>query len=90
MPKDAMKKEALEYHRSPTPGKICVKPTKPCLTQRDLALAYSPGVAEPCLPIADNPRPHHDRSSSLPRQECVEHFGVFSPSHRCLKIAVVL
>ncbi|NWF37303.1 NADP-dependent malic enzyme [Mariprofundus sp. KV] len=55
MPKDAMKKEALEYHRSPTPGKICVQPTKPCLTQRDLALAYSPGVAEPCLAIADNP-----------------------------------
>ncbi|ATX80517.1 allosteric NADP-dependent malic enzyme [Mariprofundus aestuarium] len=55
MPKEAMKKEALEYHRSPTPGKICVKPTKPCLTQRDLALAYSPGVAEPCLAIAENP-----------------------------------
>ena len=55
MPKDAMKKEALEYHRSPTPGKISIRPTKPCLTQRDLALAYSPGVAEPCLAIAENP-----------------------------------
>ncbi len=54
MPKDAMKKEALEYHRSPTPGKISIHPTKPCLTQRDLALAYSPGVAEPCLAIAEN------------------------------------
>lgn len=55
MPKEAMKREALEYHRSPTPGKISVKPTKACLTQRDLALAYSPGVAEPCLAIAENP-----------------------------------
>lgn len=55
MPKEAMKKEALEYHRSPSPGKISIHPTKPCLTQRDLALAYSPGVAEPCLAIADNP-----------------------------------
>ncbi|ATX81188.1 allosteric NADP-dependent malic enzyme [Mariprofundus ferrinatatus] len=55
MPKEAMKREALEYHRSPTPGKISIRPTKPCLTQRDLALAYSPGVAEPCLAIADNP-----------------------------------
>jgi len=34
MPKEAMKKEALEYHRSPTPGKISVHPTKPCLTQQ--------------------------------------------------------
>jgi len=59
MPKDAskntMREEALEYHRSPTPGKISIRPTKPCLTQRDLSLAYSPGVAEPCLEIAENP-----------------------------------
>jgi len=53
--KQAMREEALEYHRSPTPGKIGIRPTKPCLTQRDLSLAYSPGVAEPCLEIADNP-----------------------------------
>ncbi|MFQ5519670.1 MAG: malic enzyme-like NAD(P)-binding protein, partial [Mariprofundus sp.] len=52
---DTMREEALEYHRSPTPGKISVRPSKPCLTQRDLSLAYSPGVAEPCLAIADNP-----------------------------------
>ncbi|MFC1542443.1 NADP-dependent malic enzyme [Pseudomonadota bacterium] len=55
MPKDTMREEALEYHRLPTPGKISVRPTKPCLTQRDLSLAYSPGVAEPCLEIAANP-----------------------------------
>ena len=54
-PSDTMREEALEYHRSPTPGKISVRPSKPCLTQRDLSLAYSPGVAEPCLEIAENP-----------------------------------
>ena len=41
--------EALAYHSSPPAGKIAVTPTKPCLTQRDLSLAYSPGVAVPCL-----------------------------------------
>ncbi|MDX8395741.1 MAG: NADP-dependent malic enzyme [Mariprofundaceae bacterium] len=55
MSNDNMREEALEYHRSPTPGKIAVQATKPCLTQRDLSLAYSPGVAEPCLAIAENP-----------------------------------
>ena len=46
--------EALEYHRQFPPGKLEVNPTKPFLTQRDLSLAYSPGVAEPCREIADN------------------------------------
>ncbi len=48
------KKDALEYHSSGRPGKIEVVPTKATKTQRDLALAYSPGVAEPCLEIAAN------------------------------------
>jgi len=48
-------KEALRYHEKPTPGKIEVVPTKKHATQRDLSLAYSPGVAVPCLAIADNP-----------------------------------
>src|SRR5213075_562979 len=47
--------EALEYHRSGRPGKIAVVPTKPLSNQRDLALAYSPGVAEPCLEIKKDP-----------------------------------
>ena len=47
--------EALEYHSSGRPGKIAVVPTKPLNNQRDLALAYSPGVAEPCLAIESNP-----------------------------------
>ena len=47
--------EALVYHRLPRPGKLAVVPTKPCVTQRDLALAYTPGVAAPCLRIAENP-----------------------------------
>jgi malate dehydrogenase (oxaloacetate-decarboxylating)(NADP+) len=46
---------ALRYHSKGQPGKIEVVPTKPVSTQRDLALAYSPGVAEPCLRIAENP-----------------------------------
>lgn len=49
------KKEALNYHAMGRPGKIAVVPTKPYNSQRDLSLAYSPGVAEPCLAIADNP-----------------------------------
>ncbi|MGO3106970.1 MAG: NADP-dependent malic enzyme [Sphingobacterium sp.] len=48
------KKDALDYHSKGRPGKIAVVPTKPHSTQRDLALAYSPGVAEPCLAIAEN------------------------------------
>jgi len=47
--------DALEYHRSDPPGKIEISTTKPTNTQRDLSLAYSPGVAAPCLEIADNP-----------------------------------
>jgi malate dehydrogenase (oxaloacetate-decarboxylating)(NADP+) len=51
-----MKREdALEYHASPRPGKIAVVPTKRLNNQRDLSLAYSPGVAEPCLEIKRNP-----------------------------------
>ncbi len=49
------KEDALEYHVSPTPGKVEVIPTKPCRTQRDLSLAYTPGVAEPCLEIKRDP-----------------------------------
>jgi malate dehydrogenase (oxaloacetate-decarboxylating)(NADP+) len=49
------KQDALEYHASGRPGKIQVVPTKPYASQRDLSLAYSPGVAEPCLKIAENP-----------------------------------
>lgn len=48
------KQDALDYHSSGRPGKIEVVPTKPTNSQRDLSLAYSPGVAEPCLRIAHN------------------------------------
>jgi malate dehydrogenase (oxaloacetate-decarboxylating)(NADP+) len=47
---------ALDYHRAPTPGKISVSPTKPLNNQRDLSLAYSPGVAYACLAIEEDPR----------------------------------
>src|SRR6186997_2454988 len=54
MSKSTMKKEALDYHSQGRPGKIEVVPTKPYSSQRDLSLAYSPGVASPCLEIAAN------------------------------------
>src|SRR5271166_4091859 len=49
------KSEALAYHLGTRPGKIEVSPTKPCRTQRDLSLAYTPGVAQPCLAIQQEP-----------------------------------
>ncbi|CAN5374075.1 NADP-dependent malic enzyme [soil metagenome] len=52
---EALRDAALEYHRSPTRGKIAVKPTKPLSNQRDLSLAYSPGVAYACLAIEADP-----------------------------------
>jgi malate dehydrogenase (oxaloacetate-decarboxylating)(NADP+) len=54
MSKTNKKQDALDYHAQGRPGKIQVIPTKPTASQRDLTLAYSPGVAEPCLRIADN------------------------------------
>ena len=50
----ALRKAALEYHEFPTPGKISVTPTKPLSNQRDLALAYSPGVAAACEEIVED------------------------------------
>ncbi len=49
------KEDALEYHSSPTAGKLSVTPSKPCRTQRDLSLAYTPGVAVPCKEIERDP-----------------------------------
>ena len=49
------KKDSLHYHQMPKPGKIEVVPTKPSNSQRDLSIAYSPGVADPCMEIAANP-----------------------------------
>jgi malate dehydrogenase (oxaloacetate-decarboxylating)(NADP+) len=54
-PNELRKQQALEYHSKGRPGKIEVVPTKEAKTQRDLSLAYSPGVAEPCKEIAANP-----------------------------------
>ena len=52
---DKVKEQALKYHSSGRPGKLEVNATKPCVTAKELSLAYSPGVAHPCLEIADNP-----------------------------------
>ncbi|MBN1477137.1 NADP-dependent malic enzyme [Candidatus Sumerlaeota bacterium] len=57
------KTEALEYHAFPVPGKIAIRTTKPCATQRDLSLAYTPGVAEPCLAIAKRAEDAHRYTS---------------------------
>src|SRR5262249_4008996 len=54
------KQDALDYHSQGRKGKIEVVPTKPCVTQRDLSLAYTPGVAEPCLEIARDPSLAYD------------------------------
>ena len=53
---EQLRRDALEYHRVPTPGKISVTPTKSLVNQHDLALAYSPGVAYACLVIRDDPK----------------------------------
>ena len=53
---EQLRRDALEYHRVPTSGKISVTPTKSLVSQRDLALAYSPGVACTCLAIRDDPK----------------------------------
>jgi len=53
---EQLRRDALEYHRLPTYGKISVTPTKSLVNQRDLALAYSPGVAYACLAIKDDPK----------------------------------
>ena len=55
--------EALNFHRYPTPGKISIAATKPMATQRDLSLAYSPGVAVPVLAIAQDPDAVYDYTS---------------------------
>ncbi|MEM6945823.1 MAG: NADP-dependent malic enzyme, partial [Pseudomonadota bacterium] len=51
---EALKTAALAYHELPAPGKLAIRVTKPMATQRDLSLAYSPGVAEACLKIRDD------------------------------------
>ena len=56
MEEKALREAALDYHRSPTPGKISVVPTKGLTNQHDLSLAYSPGVAYACLAIKNDPR----------------------------------
>ena len=57
---DALAQAALDYHQYPTPGKVAVTPTKGMSNQRDLALAYSPGVAVPCLEIQKDPLKAYD------------------------------
>ena len=81
----ALRDAALDYHRSPTRGKISVTPTKALSNQRDLSLAYSPGVAYPCLDIERDPAlaqvrmiilsAHHQISPSFYRAEAQRRHG---------------
>ena len=57
------KQQALDYHAKPSPGKTGTAITKPCDTQQDLSLAYTPGVAEPCRAIARDPSAVYDYTS---------------------------
>ena len=60
---DDFRKAALDYHRFPRPGKLSIEPTKRMATQRDLALAYSPGVAAACEAIAADPAAAHEMTT---------------------------
>ena len=73
------RKAALDYHRLPRPGKLAVEPTKRMATQRDLALAYSPGVAAACQAIAADPdaaiallREHGEDACAIGRIEAAD------------------
>ena len=66
MTDDKLRDSALEYHRLPTPGKLAIVATKPLANQRDLALAYSPGVAAACEVIVADPA--GGRQRHRPRQ----------------------
>lgn len=63
MTNNKLREDALNYHSQGRPGKIEVVPTKPYSSQRDLSLAYSPGVAEPCIEIKNNPAAAYDYTS---------------------------
>ena len=77
------KEAALLYHSQGKPGKIEVVPTKPYSTQTDLSLAYSPGVAEPCLEIEKNPQ---DAYRYTAKGEPVDEFHVgVAPGAFCWK-----
>ena len=61
--KSNLEKEALEYHKKGRPGKLEVTPTTPLISSLDLSLAYSPGVATPCLEIEKKPETIYDYTS---------------------------
>ena len=62
---DDIKQQALDYHRIPRPGKLQTTPSKPLDSQHDLALAYSPGVAFPCLEIEKDPEVEVDMEAKV-------------------------
>ena len=78
------KEAALEYHSKGKPGKIEVVPTKPYRTQYDLSLAYSPGVAEPCLEIEKNPQDaYHWVNPAITSARAVAERVPYAITNRC-------
>lgn len=77
--------EALQFHAEGKPGKLEITPTKPLATQRDLSLAYSPGVAIPVQAIADDPRnayAYTNKGTSSPSSRTARPFSVWEISGR--------
>ena len=71
MDKANLKVAALEYHAGPKPGKFDIVPTKPMNNKEDLSLAYSPGVAEPCLAIKEDPKTAYQYTNKANMVACI-------------------
>ena len=71
MDKANLKEAALEYHAGPKPGKFDIVPTKPMNNKEDLSLAYSPGVAEPCLAIKEDPKTAYQYTNKANMVACI-------------------
>ena len=77
------KEMALDYHKGDRPGKIETIPTKPYSSQRDLSLAYSPGVAYPCLEIEKNPQDAYEYTNKGNLVAVISNGGARPGQYRC-------
>ena len=83
-----LRKAALDYHRAPVAGKIAIAPTKGLVNQRDLALAYTPGVAAACEAIAADPASARDLTArAVPEPSSVARANVSRGSHKARRTA---
>lgn len=83
-----LKRYALRYHREGRAGKIEVVSTKPCVTQRDLSLAYTPGVAEPCRVIARDPSKIYDFTAKGNLVAVVSNGSTLNPASPCFPFRI--